>query len=68
MSAYPIRLTLGDTSGIAKTIDLVDIATAEQYAARYLGREWGETREISIATFYKLDDAGAWVFDSEMEY
>ncbi len=68
MSAYPVRLTLGDAVGTAKTIDLVDMATAETYATRYLGREWGDDREISVAQFFTLDSADVWVFAGEMEY
>ena len=68
MSAYPVRLTLGDVNGVAKTINLVDMATAEGYAAKYLGREWGEDREISVAQFFTLDPAGAWVFAGELEF
>ena len=68
MSAYPVRLTLGDSSGIAKTIDLADLAAAENYATRYLGREWGDDREISVAQFFTLDPAGSWVFAGELEF
>lgn len=64
---YPFLLTLGDCSGIAKRYRFTNMAAAENCASEYLGREWGETREISVATFYGLGADGEWVFDSEME-
>jgi hypothetical protein len=65
---FPYLLTLGDAYGIAKRVQFSDMAAAEQCANAYLGREWGETRTISVATFYKLGPDNGWVFDSEMEF
>lgn len=65
---FPYLLTLGDATGVAKRAQFSDMAGAENCASAYLGREWGDTREISVAKFYKLDANNEWVFDSEMEY
>lgn len=68
MSKATVLLTLGDAAGIAKRIGFDDFAPAEVCAMAYLGREWGDTREISVATFYILGESGEWVYDSEMEF
>lgn len=67
-NTYPFLLTLGDANGIAKRYKFTDMAAAEQCASAFLGREWGDTREISVATFYKLGPNNEWVFDGEMEF
>ena len=62
-----VRLSLGDATGIALTKQFNNMADAERYATAYLGREWGDSREISVATFY-TQNAGEWEFHSEMEF
>jgi hypothetical protein len=65
--AYKYRVTIGDVSGNANAVVTNDMARAEQYASRMLGREWGDLRMISVATFYEWDGT-AYKFHSEMEY
>ena len=64
---YKYRVTIGDISGNANAVLTDDMARAEQYASAMLGREWGDDREITIATFYEWDGT-AYKFHSEMEF
>ncbi len=64
---YKVRLTVGDASGVARAWNFTDMTRAEQCAMSMLGREWGETREISVATFYEWNGT-QYEFHSEMEY
>jgi hypothetical protein len=61
------RITIGDYDGNANAVLTDDLARGEEYALRMLGREWGETREITIARFYEWNGS-EYVFHSEMEY
>ena len=65
---YPVMATIGDEYGVANRLRFRDGRTAEEWANAMLGREWGETRTISVATFYKLGPDNEWVFDGEMEF
>lgn len=64
---YPVKLTVGDASGVAREWRFTDMARAEECANSMLGREWGEHREISVATFY-LWNGTYYEFHSEMEW
>jgi hypothetical protein len=68
IAEYPVMVTIGDECGLAKKLRFRDGRVAEEWATAMLGREWGETRTISVATFYKLGPDNGWVFDSEMEF
>ena len=61
------RVTIGDINGNANAVLTDDLARGEEYAMRMLGREWGETREITIARFYEWNGS-EYVFISEMEF
>ena len=65
---YPVMATIGDEYGVANRLRFRDGRLAEEWANAMLGREWGETRTISVATFYKLGLDNEWVFDGEMEF
>lgn len=65
---YPVMATIGDEYGVANRLRFRDERVAEEWVNAMLGREWGETRTISVATFYKLGPDNGWVFDSEMEF
>jgi hypothetical protein len=64
---YKYRVTIGDINGNANAVLTDDMAKAETYATQMLGREWGDDREITIATIYEWDGT-AYKFHSEMEY
>ena len=64
---YKYRVTVGDVSGNANAVVTNDMARAEQYASRMLGREWGSDRMISTATFYEWTGT-EYKYLSEMEY
>lgn len=61
------RITIGDINGNANSVLTDDMARAEDFATRMLGREWGDDRMISVATFYEWDGT-VYKFHSEMEY
>ena len=65
---FPVMVTIGDEYGVANRLRFRDGRVAEEWANAMLGREWGETRTISVATFYKLGPDNEWVFDEEMEF
>lgn len=46
---FPYRIQIGDCSGHAKTVFTDNLAKAEEYANAMLGREWGSSREITVA-------------------
>lgn len=64
---YKYRVTIGDINGNANSVLTDDMAKAEQFASRMLGREWGDDREITVATFYEWDGT-AYKFLSELEF
>jgi len=64
---YKYRVTIGDVNGNANAVVTDDLARAERYASAMLGREWGEDRQITIATFYEWDGTGYSV-TGEMEF
>ena len=64
---YKYRVTIGDIKGNANAVLTDDMAKAETYATQMLGREWGDDREITIATLYEWDGT-AYKFHSEMEF
>ena len=68
IAEFPVMVTIGDEYGVANRLRFRDGRVAEEWATTMLGREWGETRTISVATFYKLGPDNGWVFDSEMEF
>lgn len=65
--SYKYRVTVGDVSGNANAVVTNDMARAEQYAYRMLGREWGDTRMISVAKFYEWTGT-EYKYLSEMEF
>lgn len=65
---HPFRLTLGDYDGIGKRYRFTNMAAAEDCACAYLGREFGETRQYSVAKFYELGPDNEWVSAGEMEF
>ena len=64
---YKYRVTIGDVNGNANAVVTDDLARAERYASAMLGREWGNDRMITIATFYEWDGA-AYFITGEMEF
>lgn len=68
IAEFPVMATIGDEYGVANRLRFRDGRLAEEWANAMLGREWGETRTISVATFYKLGPDNGWVFDGEMEF
>ena len=67
MEIYKYRVTIGDINGNSDAVVTNDLARAEQYASRMLGKEWGDDREITLATIYEWDGT-EYKFHSEMEF
>jgi len=65
--SYKYRVTIGDINGVANTIVTNDARRAEDYATAMLGREWGEDRDITVATVYEWGETGYTVI-SELEF
>ena len=61
------RVTIGDLCGNANAVLTDDLERAEQFATAWLGREWGETRTITIARFYEWNGT-EYALHSEIEW
>jgi hypothetical protein len=61
------RVTIGDYDGNANAVVTDDLARAEEYALRMLGREWGDYRTICIARIYQWNGS-EYVLSTETEF
>lgn len=61
------RVTIGDINGNANAVLTNRLERAEQYLTEWLGREWGDDRDITVGRIYEWNGS-EYVLHSEMEY